>query len=122
MAALELLTPTVHAMHGEVQQLMQDRTRINDAVRRVEAAVTQIQAQQTQKGQAMQKFTTELTTAATVQAQQAQETNAAVQATLDIKGSGEEVTNQVRNLIQRITQLEQQGVGSSASAQGSKKK
>ena len=44
-AALQSLTPTVHAMHGEVQQLMQDRTLLNQAVQRLEAGVVQLQAQ-----------------------------------------------------------------------------
>ena len=46
MATLESLTPTVHAMHGDVQLLMQERTLLNQAVQRLEAGVTQLQVLQ----------------------------------------------------------------------------
>ena len=99
MTTLEALTPAVAAMHGEVQQLMQDRTLLQQAV---------------------QRLTHALASAATVQSQQAQDTHSAAQATVDIKRPGEELTNQVRSLIQRITQLEQQGAGPSTSAPSGK--
>ena len=37
MTTLEALTPTVQAMHGEVQQLMQERTLLNQAVQKLAA-------------------------------------------------------------------------------------
>ena len=98
MATLESLTPTVHAMHGEVQQLMQERTLLNQAVQRVEAAVIQLQAQHVQ------------------------EVQAAAVITKAIRDSGDALTGKVRAIAQRLAQLEQHGVGPSASAQGSKEK
>ena len=105
MTTLEALTQTVQAMHGEVQQLMQDRTHLQHAV---------------------QKLTGDLLSTATlatsIQAQQAQEAQVAAQVTKDIQRSGDELTLQVRDLIYRIAQLEQQGVGPSASAPSSNAK
>ena len=80
MTTLEALTPTVQGMHGEVQQLMQDRTLLQQAV---------------------QRLTGEMSNAASaaiaVQAQQAQDVQAAAQVTKDIQRSGDELTHQVRD-------------------------
>ena len=97
MATLESLTPSVHAMHGEVKQLMQDRTLLNQAVQRLEAGVAQLQAQQAQDVQA-----------------------AAIHQL--IRDSGDVLTAEVKAAVQRLVQLEQQAVGPSASGHSSKKK
>ena len=98
MTILEALTPTVQAMHGEVQQLMQTKTLINTAVQRVEAAIAQLQAQQVQDVQAA---------AATTQS---------------IRDSGDALTQEVYAIVQRLAHLEQQGTNPSAIAQSGKKK
>ena len=98
MTTLEALTPTVQAMHGEVQQQMQERTLINNAVQRVEAAIAQLQAQQAQDAQAV---------AVTTQA---------------IQNSGDLLTQEVHAIVQRLALLEQQGTNPSASAPAGKKK
>ena len=98
MTTLEALTPTVQAMHGEVQQLMQERTLINQAVQRVQVALNQLQAQQVQDVQAA---------AATTQS---------------IRDSGDLLTKELYAMAQRLAYLEQQGANPSVSAQVSKKK
>ena len=57
-----------------------------------------------------------------VQAQQVQEVQAAAVVTKAIRDSGDALTAEVSAVAHRLAQLEQQGVGSSASAQDSKKK
>ena len=98
MTTLEALTPTVQAMHGEVQQLMQEITLVNQVVQTVEAALNQLQAQQIQDAQAV---------AATTQS---------------IRDTGDFFTRELYAMTQRLAHLEQQGANPSVSAQGNKKK
>ena len=105
MTTLEALTPTVQAMHGEVQQLMQERTLLRTAMQRLTADLA-----------------TTTATVNTLQAQQVQDTQIAVAATQAIRNSGDALTAQISDAVHRLTQLEQGGVGPSTSASVGKPK
>ena len=76
--------------------------------------------------QAAQRVSAEPATATAMvnqlQAQQAQEVQAAAVITKAIRDSGDALTLQVIDAVHRLAQLEQRGVGSSASASGNKPK
>ena len=90
-------------MLEEVQQLMQERTLLNQSVQMITAELA--------------------TTTATVnqlQAQQVREVQAAAVITKAIRDSGDALTSQVSDAVHRRTQLEQRGGGPSANASGGK--
>ena len=100
---LEALTSTVQAMHGEVQQLMQDKGLLNQAVEKITPELANTTAAVTQ-----------------LQAQQVADVTAAVHQL--IRDSGYVLIAEVNVAVQRLVQLEQQAAGPSTSGQAGKKK